>query len=660
MKNQKTYEELLCEQREATLEIKTLKTLYEKEKADRLRVETDFTAYKNRLEIVMKASSFAWWEMNIITGEVTFSDRKTDMLGYSASDFRHYEDFMAIVHPDDRDKVMKEMQNHLGGNSEHYEVSYRILSSSGEYKTFYDFGKIIHRDSAGKPVITSGIVKDITERTTLYDNLIKSERALRKAEEIAKLGSWQLYLNEKLMKSSEGASRVYGFQLTENSLEDVRKRALPSYRTMLDKAFSDLINTGKPYNVEFKIQRESDGKVIDVHSVAEYDPDKKIMLGTIQDITERKSVEDALRESEEKFRLIIENTSNAILFTEPSGTINFANPAACKLFGLSNEEFQNLGRSGITDPNDPRVASAVEERKKTGSFKGELSFKKKDGTIFPVEMISNAFVDSKGIERTGIIINDISERKIVEEKIMRQNQELQKLNSDKDHYMAVLAHDLKSPFNSLLGFSQLLHENIREYDIDKIEKQVDIINQSANNLYTLLDDLLLWTMSQSSKFSFEPQTLKLKDFVCTDVINSLNSSANSKNIAMSCIGNPEHNVFADAEMLKIILRNLVSNAIKFTNPGGNIAISTEQSQVDLTITVADNGIGIPSEALEKLFDISHIFSTKGTSNERGTGLGLVLCKEFTEKHGGKIWVESIFGQGSEFKFTLPFPKSNPA
>jgi Signal transduction histidine kinase len=235
----------------------------------------------------------------------------------------------------------------------------------------------------------------------------------------------------------------------------------------------------------------------------------------------------------------------------------------------------------------------------------------------------------------------------------KELEQLVQLNNDKNLFISILAHDLRSPLGVLLGLSDLLTENIRQFNIDKIEKLVNEINQSAQNTFTLLQDLLKWSRVQSGKIPFEPQNLSFK-YICKDIIKILNPNAVAKNITINYSGGEEINVFADVDMLKAVLRNLVSNAIKFTNNGGAININTEVNSGNVTISVSDNGIGIEPESLTKLFDISKIHTTTGTAKEKGTGLGLLLCKEFVEKHGGKIWVESECGKGSIFYFNIPY------
>ncbi len=236
--------------------------------------------------------------------------------------------------------------------------------------------------------------------------------------------------------------------------------------------------------------------------------------------------------------------------------------------------------------------------------------------------------------------------------------QLLQLNADKDLFISILAHDLRSPFTALLGLSEVLTEDIRKLDIDEIEDIANNINKSARNSFNLLEDILLWARTQFGKIPFEPQSLSFVD-ICKDILKTLNSNADIKNITIDYSQVDQLNVFADADMIKTVLRNLVSNAIKFTNKKGTININALQTDSNVTISVSDNGIGIAPDDLTKLFNISEFITTTGTAKETGTGLGLVLCKEFVEKHQGKIWVESEVGKGSDFKFTLPILVEQP-
>ena len=230
------------------------------------------------------------------------------------------------------------------------------------------------------------------------------------------------------------------------------------------------------------------------------------------------------------------------------------------------------------------------------------------------------------------------------------------LNADKDLFMSILAHDLRSPFNGLLGLSELLIESLHESDAESTEKLAKHINTSAQSAYTLLEDLLMWTRSQSGKIPYERIKLNFSD-LCTTIIETIFPNPDSKNITVNFVKTDDVFVFADFDMLKTILRNLISNAVKFTNPGGKIDVFAKQDKANVTITITDNGTGMSPETVNKLFD-GKLHSKKGTANESGTGLGLFLCKEFVKKHGGKIWAESTEGEGSSFYFTLPVENPN--
>jgi len=260
-------------------------------------------------------------------------------------------------------------------------------------------------------------------------------------------------------------------------------------------------------------------------------------------------------------------------------------------------------------------------------------------------------LDNQDIIWTGTL-EDITFRKQYEEDIIQKNIELERANADKDFFMSLLAHDLKSPFTSILGFLELLTRNLNNYDLDEIEKQLAIVQQSANFTYNLLNDILIWAMSQSGKLPFEPHDLNLK-MHCEQVIEMVKTNANIKDITIINDVDDNNIVFADPNMLNTILRNLVSNAIKFTKNGGNITMYSEETETEMIFSVADTGIGIEPEKIANLFDHSQIYSRKGTANELGTGFGLMLCKNFVAQHGGTIWAQNNPTVGTTFKFTLP-------
>ncbi len=307
------------------------------------------------------------------------------------------------------------------------------------------------------------------------------------------------------------------------------------------------------------------------------------------------------------------------------------------------------------EDDQARIAEAIAtaNRNQTKEYSYQFRAKTKNGNYIWIEDKIDAQYDNAGNRIRSIIHSrNITERKQAEQIILEQTENLKKLNDDKDRFIAILGHDLRNPFNIILGFLKLLIQNIRKYEIDKIERQINIIYNSAENTYQLLEDILLWAKSQSGKLTFNPQAVKLQD-IYDAVSECQKPAAKSKNITVSYFSDKDTKVFADKNMLNTVLRNLISNAIKYTNYGGNIKIYAISKQDYVTLTVSDTGVGMSSETLTRLFDITRINTTPGTAGEKGTGLGLILCKEFMEKHGGTIRAESEAGKGSSFIITLP-------
>ena len=234
------------------------------------------------------------------------------------------------------------------------------------------------------------------------------------------------------------------------------------------------------------------------------------------------------------------------------------------------------------------------------------------------------------------------------------NERLQELNAAKDRFFSIIAHDLRSPFNAIVGLSSLLVEQIRQKDYDSLDQYAEIIEESSQRAMTLLLNLLEWSRVQTGKISFSPVKLDLAKEI-DDAIGLAREAARQKEITLERELPESAIAFADRPMLATVLRNLISNAIKFTRRGGRIVIGAQAEADGWRISVSDNGVGMSEDTVEKLFRIDQNHSTPGTDNENGTGLGLILCREFINRHGGDIQVESKIDHGSRFSFTLPDP-----
>lgn len=236
--------------------------------------------------------------------------------------------------------------------------------------------------------------------------------------------------------------------------------------------------------------------------------------------------------------------------------------------------------------------------------------------------------------------------------IQLQNCNLNELNATKDKFFSIIAHDLKNPISNFRDMTKVLVESQDSFTKSEVSEYLSMLNNSADSLFGLLENLLEWSRSQRGIIKYEPVHLDFT-YLANNVVSLTLPLAQAKKIEL-CSTVPENFIIdADVNMINTVLRNLVSNAIKFTDENGRIEISATDHEHYSEFTVSDSGVGISPDNLKKLFHISENFSTLGTSNEKGTGIGLILCKEFIDKHGGRIWAESEYGVGTKFSFTIP-------
>ena len=302
------------------------------------------------------------------------------------------------------------------------------------------------------------------------------------------------------------------------------------------------------------------------------------------------------------------------------------------------------------------LACHAKQGYKTGDIRGGISIS------FPAALYLSVMDDqliSFGIIHfivlitglAGLLVIYLNSRKYYQT-LDAKNAELSRLNATKDKFFSIIAHDLRSPFNSILGFSQILTREVEELDSKTIVHYAGIIHASAQRSFLLVDNLLDWARMQQGQISFNPEELDVSEFVSTEIEHS-GENAQLKNIEITMDIAEGITISADKNMARAILRNLLGNAIKFTPEGGKIHVASAIQHHFVEISVSDSGVGMTGDDMKKLFRIETSFTNYGTENEKGSGLGLLLCQEFTQKHGGTIRVQSTVGKGSTFRFTLP-------
>lgn len=400
---------------------------------------------------------------------------------------------------------------------------------------------------------------------------------------------------------------------------------------------------------------------------------EEVIQINIRDISIRKKAEDELRKSEERFRILVDGVKDyAIYMIDKFGYIVSWNAGAERIKGYNASEI--MGRhfscfypQGEIEKGTPQ--KELELALLVGRHEEEGWRVRKDGTRFWANLTLTALMDSKGeLQGFAKITKDITEQKQKEMEIRMLNETLEKrvaertadleqmnkkllaLNATKDKFFSIIAHDLRNPFSSLLGFTELFCENY--FDAEQSRHYSTIIHASARTIYQLLENLLAWANSQTGIIKFNAEKVDL-NMLIDENIKLVMEQAQKKNIEISKAIAEPCLVSCDVNMTNNILRNLIINALKFTKPGGSVNIDARFDASFVEVCIHDTGIGIAPENLLKIFRIDSAYHTSGTLKEAGSGLGLLLCKEFVEKQGGTIWAESEPGIGSDFTFTLP-------
>ena len=369
-----------------------------------------------------------------------------------------------------------------------------------------------------------------------------------------------------------------------------------------------------------------------------------------------------LCKSEEKFRIITENSSDVIWYLDSNFRTTYISPADERIRGYKAETVIGTYLWSILKPEGIELLKKANKERIALEKQGvksvpviyELEQICKDGSWIWIEATATPCYDENG-EISGYhgVTRDISERKKTEEALVESELRLRISNAEKDKFFTIIAHDLKSPFNSIISYSDLLIKNVKKNNFQDLEKFSFIINNNSKKAMYLLSSLMDWVLSQTGRLEFNPESFDIYDVFVENVL-LFEDVANEKSISIKIMTEAQLFVYADKRMVHAILRNLMSNAIKFTDKGGSIEISTKIKQGRVIIGLSDTGIGLSAETIEKLFTSDVETGIPKRDNDPGNGLGLIICQEFIEMHQEKIWVESELEKGTVFYFTIPY------
>ncbi|MFP4025034.1 MAG: PAS domain S-box protein [Thiohalospira sp.] len=546
------------------------------------------------------------------------------------------------LHPDDLNKIKKSSKS-LPEIGNGFHNSARIITKKGETK-YVDINTV--------PVIINGeekafgIVRDITCRIQIEERFKMLTKVTNEGIIIHQNGKI-IDTNPALLKMLRIDEKI----AAKSSIFDFIKK---DYHNVVKEKLSQNFK-GAYEIVAVRIDKTEFPAEVKVKTI-EFN-NQRVRVVSINDISNRKAVETEIRQ----LSTAVKQSPVSIVITDLKGNIEYVNPQFTKITGYSYDELigQNprILKSGNTTPDEyKKLWKTIHSGK---IWEGEFLNKRKDGTTYWESATLSPIKNQEGkIINFLAIKEDITERKKDRQQLIETAQNLKKANATKDKFFSILAHDLRSPMGNIMQLSNLLYQNYNSFEDENKKYYIKLIKNLSEKTFELLENLLAWSRIQLNKIDFTPKKINLKN-IAEEALDIYNENIKKKNLSIDNHITQDFFALANEESIKLVIRNLLSNAIKFTPHGGKIELKAEKIKNKKTgisqskICITDTGVGLPKDQLTKIFLIDRNFSTNGTDNEKGTGLGLILCKEFIEKNKGEIWASSTIGEGSQFCFTLP-------
>ena len=553
----------------------------------------------------------------------------------NTSDYRRYLD---EVFTEKKQTSFETQLMHKDGYPIDVEISIKLIKLEGQ-------------------IVGQGIIRDISAKK-------RSERELRHSlnRNMALLSA-----NPDMMFVFDANCKIVDFHSESHNqllipselfLGKLVEEVLPHEVVLITRQkVASVLATGQPDYATYELEIDNISKHFESRYVRS---GKNEVLSIVRDISDRKKFEESLNIAIESYMDIFNSVAEAIYVLDENGTFIDVNSGTEKMYLYSKDELigKNLQSIGDQEKNNFKKIYSVLKNVYKSEVSAAFDFwaVRKHGEVFPSEF----FVAKGKYFGKDVLIataRDITEKVKHEENIRTKNEELHKINAEKDKFFSIIAHDLRSPFSAFLGLTELMVKDLPNMNLGSILEIAVLMKDSATNLHRLLENLLQWSRLQRGMIPFNPQEISISKVV-ERIQQPLSESLRNKQIELTINIPAEATVYADENMLESTIRNLFSNAIKFCSKGGKILISGKKlSTGETEISVKDTGIGMAEDIAEKLFRIDQVECRQGTEGEPSTGLGLILCKDFMDKHNGKIWVESIENMGSTFY--LSFPPCSP-
>lgn len=580
-----------------------------------------------------------------VDGEILYANPTlAKIVGYSVEELYKIHVSELYYESLERDLEVKSLGKE---NANKHSKEIVLKTKSGKIIFVKDTVNVI-KDKKGKILYFDGVLEDITAQKKAEKALKESETRYKILTDIAIEGI--IIHNGGIIKDvNPSAQRISGFTTKQVVNKHILDFIHPNYHEYIES----ILNTDFSGMFEIEILCSDNSYLnVEVESKNTIINGENYSVVAFRDISSRKKNEQEIL----SLSKVVQQSPVSIVITDLNGSIEYVNPKFCEVTGYSFEEAigenPRILKSEHTKSEDYKEMWVTISKGET--WRGEFLNKKKDGTNYWELASISPIIDEKGkVIKYLAVKEDITERKKTEEALIKSEKELSEANATKNMFFSIMAHDLKGPIGSFLQLLNLLKTNFNDIPNDEKLDYVNILIGLSTKTNNLLEDLLIWARIQMNTIEFTLKRTNINELIKRS-IDIVEERAKEKNIKIKEEINIETDVLADVDSVRTIIRNLLSNAIKFSHSNSIIIIksniNTENKLVE--ISVIDNGVGIPKENIDKLFKIETAFSTYGTEKEKGTGLGLILCKELSTKNEGSISVNSIEDKGTTFTLSL--------
>ncbi|MRR06829.1 MAG: PAS domain S-box protein [Deltaproteobacteria bacterium] len=626
-------------------------------------LEQSICESEERFRLLAESIEFVFWFMNLEQGKMVYINPAFERIWGIPTNaiYANAKIWIDSIHPEDRSRVLQELDQWYSGSKEEYDVEYRIVRADGGIRWIWDRGTVIGRQ-LGKPSRVCGIATDISERKRAERDLRHANERLELSQHAAGAGVWDWDMARGRLEWSRELFELFGLDPEKDCAEfETWLRVMhPDDRSAASARIDNAVSDGSILDSEYRILLK-DGTVRWINALGRtmYNPEGKPlrMLGICFDVTRRRRMEESLRQSEDRYRSLVELSPDA-LFINLNDRIVFVNQAAVGLLGASSVN-ELVGRNPF-DFRLPEYHAIFRERNErclagetTPLIEGKIL--KLDGSIVDVEEAAATFTMEEG-SAIQVIMRDITERKRTEKSLSIAKLQAEAANLAKSEFLANMSHEIRNPMNGIMIAVQLME------DSELTNEQRECLNSikvCSNGLLLLINDILDLSKVESGKIELEQKDFSLRTSI-HEVIRTQISLIHGKGLRMQT-EIPEEvpdSLTGDQLRLKQVLLNLLGNAVKFTEKGSigiSVAVSDRHDDIALLqIGVTDSGIGINPKVMHKIFAPFIQADTSTTRKYGGTGLGLSICHRLVELMGGKIWAESREGIGSTFFIQVPF------